>query len=86
MNDTTDDSLRRAFASLLRSHIERKGILQRDFAESCGMPLSRLNEILSGKRNVPTLQRVAQLAHGMGITPGKLVDKVFKEAEKSNGL
>ena len=38
--------------SVLRAELEARGILQKDFAKSIGVPVSTLSEVINGRRNI----------------------------------
>ena len=57
------------------------GMSQLDFARASGINLAYMNQLLSGRKTNPTLDALAKIASGFGLSVAVLVDQRLDEAD-----
>ncbi len=69
------DSASRAFGERMRELRAREGISQDGLAHSSGIHSTSIGRIERGGRE-PRLTTILKLAHGLGVEPGELVNRL----------
>lgn len=69
------DRASRAFGKRMRELREREGVSQDGLAHSSGIHSTSIGRIERGGRE-PRLTTILRLAHGLGVEPGELVDRL----------
>jgi transcriptional regulator with XRE-family HTH domain len=73
------DELQKAFGQRVRQLRLRKGYSQEAFADHCGVHRTFMGTIERGETNL-SLQNLARVAAGLGITMSKLLSGIEREA------
>jgi transcriptional regulator with XRE-family HTH domain len=69
------DRAGRAFGVRMRELREREGVSQDGLAHASGIHSTSIGRIERGGRE-PRLTTILRLAHGLGVEPGELVDRL----------
>lgn len=70
------------FAKNLRNYMERKGVSQRELAETVGVSAPTLNEWIKAKK-YPRIDKVERLANYFGCLKSDLIEEKQKQSAES---